>query len=153
MSVRDQLTRAMKEAMKEKNNIRLSTIRLINAAVKDKDINARTGGTGSGIPDAEIHALLHTMIKQRLESIKMYESGNRPDLVEQEESEIAVIREFLPPQMEGTELESTIKSLLTELGASTVKDMGRVMAALKEKYAGQMDMAAASAMVKQKLGS
>jgi len=151
MSLRERLTTAMKEAMKAKDQRTLTTVRLINAAVKDKDISARTGGKGEGISDADILSLLQSMIKQRQDSIKMYEDGGRPELAKQEQEEIDVIKTFLPEQMDASATESAVEGLIAEVGAESMKDMGRVMAVMKEKYAGQMDMGLASGLVKKKL--
>ncbi len=147
MSVRENLTEAMKAAMKAGAKERLSTIRLVNAAIKDKDIAGRDKGIDK-IPEAEIIELLAKMVKSRDESVRLYEEGDRPELAAQERAEIAVIREFMPKQMEPAEAEVAIRAVITELGATGMKDMGRVISALKERYAGQMDFGKASGVVK-----
>jgi uncharacterized protein YqeY len=122
------------------------------AKLKDADIAARPNGLAEGIPDADILAMMQGMIKQRRESITMYEKGNRPDLVKTESDEIAVIERFLPKQMSGEEMQAAIAKAVSSVGASSIKDMGKVMGELKKNYAGQMDFAAAGALVKRKLG-
>ncbi len=150
MSVRDSLTEAMKAAMKSGDKERLSVIRLVNAAIKDKDIAGRTSGPEK-ISEPEIIELLAKMVKSRDESVRLYEEGGRPELAAQERAEIAVIREFMPQQMSLEETEAAIRAAVAELGASGMKDMGRVIAALKERYAGQMDFGKASGVVKSVL--
>jgi uncharacterized protein YqeY len=149
--VREQLAQALKTALKAKDQRTLSTVRLILAALKDRDIAARTRGTGEGITDDEILALLQSMIKQRHESIALYEQGGRLELAQQEAEEIEVIKRFLPVQMEEAEQVNAVDDTIAELKAESLKDMGRVMAALKERYAGRMDFAKASALVKGRL--
>lgn len=151
--LREQLSEAYKTALKAKEQQTVSTVRLINAALKDRDIAARERGITDGIDDTEILLMLQQMIKQRRDSIAMYEQGGRLDLVEQEQSEISVIERFMPQQLTGADMEKAIQSLIEELGASSIKDMGRTMAALKERYAGQMDFAKASGMVKSHLAA
>jgi uncharacterized protein YqeY len=151
MEKRTELTNAMKEAMKSKDQVALSTIRLIQAALKDRDIDARGKGNPDGISDAEILSMMQSMIKQRQESAATYRSANRPELAEQEEAEIKVIERFLPAQMDEAGIEKVVINLMTELSVTDVRDMGKVMAELKTRYAGQLDMAKASSMVKQKL--
>ena len=142
----------MTAAAKSKDKRALSTIRLIMAALKDRDIAARTkDGSADGIDDAEILSMMQTMIKQRRESIKLYEQGGRLDLVEQEQEEIEIIEKFLPKQMSDDEIEQAVADVLKEQGATSLKDMGATMAALREKFAGQMDFGKASAVVKAKL--
>lgn len=150
MSVRESLTDAMKAAMKGGDKDRLSTIRMINASIKDKDIAGRTGGTDK-IGDAEIVELLAKMVKSREESVKLYEEGGRPELAANERAEIAVIREFMPEQMDPAATEAAVKEMVAELGAAGMKDMGRVIAALKERYSGRMDFGKASGLVKAAL--
>jgi uncharacterized protein YqeY len=150
MSVRDTLQDAMKTAMKSGQKERLSTIRLVNAAIKDKDIAGRDKGVDK-IPEAEIVELLAKMVKSREESVRLYDEGGRPELAAQERAEIAVIREFMPTQMEPAESEAAIRAVISELGAAGMKDMGRVIAALKERYAGRMDFGKASGVVKAAL--
>ncbi|MBI1327454.1 MAG: GatB/YqeY domain-containing protein [Alphaproteobacteria bacterium] len=146
-SKREELTSAMKEALKNKDQLRLDTVRLIIAQLKMKDIEAR--GLGKEAADeAAILSMMQTMIKQRQESAKMYRDGNRPELAEKEEAEIKQIESFLPQQMSATETEAAIKKIIADTGASSVKDMGKVMAEVKAKYAGQMDMAQASSVIK-----
>ncbi len=151
MSLRVRLNADLKQAMLAKEAIRVSTLRLVLAALKDKDIAARPSGVTDGIPDDQILGLLQGMIKQRRESIEQYEKGNRPDLVAQEQAEITVIEAYLPQQMTEGEMATAVEALIRETGASGIKDMGKLMAALKQKHAGQMDFAKASAVVKQKL--
>lgn len=149
--LRDDISAALKDAMRAKDTIKTATLRLILAAIKDRDIAARTDGNSDGIGDDEVMKVLQTMVKQRQESIKMYEQGNRPELAEQEAKEIAIIRTFLPEQMSDAEIEAAVTSLITELGASSLKDMGPAMGALRERYAGRMDFGKASAILKQAL--
>lgn len=146
-SKREELTNAMKEAMKAKDQLRLDTVRLIIAQLKMKDIEAR--GLGKEAADeGAILSMMQGMIKQRQESAKMYRDGNRPELAEKEEAEIKEIESFLPQQMSAADTEAAIKKIIAETGASSVKDMGKVMAEVKAKYAGQMDMAQASNVIK-----
>jgi uncharacterized protein YqeY len=147
MSVRESLQDAMKSAMKAGEKERLSTIRLVNAAIKDKDIAGREKGVDK-ISEAEIIDLLAKMVKSRDESVRLYEEGGRPELAAQERAEIAVIREFMPTQMEPAEAEAAIRATIAEMGASGMKDMGRVIATLKERYSGRMDFGKASGVVK-----
>ncbi|MGH7248139.1 MAG: GatB/YqeY domain-containing protein [Pseudomonadota bacterium] len=147
--LRDRFTEALKEAMKSREDLTVSTVRLILARLKERDIEARP--KLDRIEDAAIQQMLQQMIKQRRESIDLYEKGNRPELAAKEKGEIAVIERFLPKQMSGAELEAAIKGTIKEAGASSIKDMGKVMAALRTKYAGQIDPAAASQTVKKLL--
>lgn len=149
--LRDQLSAALKTAMKEKQTVAVSTLRLILAALKDRDIAARSKGVMDGIGEDEILGMLQSMIKQRRESIEMYEKGGRLELAEQEAAEIGIIEGFLPKQMSEAEASAAIDAVINETGAAGIKDMGKVMGALKAKHAGQMDFAKASATVKQKL--
>jgi hypothetical protein len=149
--LRDQITQKTKDAMRAKETISLSTLRLIQAALKDRDIAARSKGNTQGIGDDELLSMLQSMIKQRRDSIEIYEQGGRPELAEREALEISVIEQFLPTQMNEAEVETAIDALIGEMEASSMKDMGRVMAALKERYAGAMDFAKASGVVKAKL--
>lgn len=150
--LRDTLTAAMKDAMRNKEKEKLTTIRLINAAIKENDINNRTRDDMDEISgaedDAAILEILSKMVKQRKDSIKAYEEAGRCELAEQEKSEIAVIEEFMPRQMDEAEIEAAAKAAVAELGAEGLKDIGRCMAALKEQYAGQMDFGKASGIVK-----
>ncbi|MGO8501013.1 GatB/YqeY domain-containing protein [Rhizobium leguminosarum] len=148
--LRDQLATQLKEAMKAKNTERLSTVRLIQAAVKDRDIANR--GTGKEqASDDEILQILAKMVKQRDESAKIYEENARPELAAKERAEIIVIQDFMPKQLSDAEVRANVSAIITETGAAGAKDMGKVMAALKERYAGQMDFAKASATVKELL--
>jgi uncharacterized protein YqeY len=138
--------------MLAKDSRTVSTVRLILAALKDRDIAARGRGVPDGIGDDEIMQMLGSMIKQRRESIAMYEQGGRLELAQQEADEIAIIERFLPRQLSEDEMVEAVKAVIAEIGAGGLKDMGRTMAALKERYAGQMDFTRASACVKQQLG-
>ncbi len=149
--LRSRLNDALKVAMKSKDRRRVSTLRLILAALKDRDIAARGKGNPDGVSDEEILQMLSTMVRQRRESIEQYEKGGRVDLVEQEREEIAIIEEYLPRQLGEDEIRAASREVIAEIGAAGIKDMGRVMAALKQKYAGQMDMGRASAIVKELL--
>ena len=151
MGLREQINDSLKEAMKAKDQKRVGTLRLINAALKDKDIAARTETSRELLGDDEILSLLAKMIKQREDSIAAYKAGNRPELVAAEEGEIAVIREFMPKQMNADEAKAAIAKVIADVGAASIKDMGKVMAALKERYAGQMDFGRASGAVKELL--
>jgi uncharacterized protein len=149
--LREKLTEAMKEAMRAKDQASLGTIRLIIAKLKDVDIAARTEASREGVADDKILSMMQSMIKQRNESIALYEKGGRADLAEKEKAEIAVIERFLPQQMDEAAVEAAVREAIAAAGATSVKDMGGVMAALKAKYAGQMDFAKASAAVKKTL--
>ena len=150
--LREDLKSAMKAAMRNKRPAELSTIRLILAAIKDRDIANRNDGSRDGVSDASIQELLQKMVKQRNESIKMYEQGGRLELAEAEQAEIAVFQGFLPEQMDEDALADAVGQIIAEAGASGIKDMGNVMGLLREKYAGQMDFGKASALVKARLG-
>ena len=152
MDKRAEINTALKTALKEKDQTALSTIRLITAALKDRDIAARGKGQADGIEDAEILSMLQTMIKQRRESAKVYCDAGREELAEREEAEIEVIETFLPKQMSEDETGAAIDDIIAETGASDIKDMGKVMGVLKTKYAGQVDMGKAGGLVKSKLG-
>jgi len=149
--LRQKLNDAMKDAMRARDQAALGTIRLILAKLKDTDIAARTEASREGVADDKILSMLQGMIKQRNESIQLYEKGNRADLVAKEKAEIAVIERFLPQQMDEAAVEAAVKEAVASSGAQSIKDMGGVMAALKAKYAGQMDFAKASAVVKRTL--
>lgn len=149
--LRDKLNNAMKEAMRARDQAALGTIRLILAKLKDVDIAARTEASREGVADDKILSMMQGMIKQRNESIALYEKGNRADLADKEKAEITVIERFLPQQMDEAAVETAVREAIAAAGATTVKDMGGVMAALKAKYAGQMDFAKASAAVKKAL--
>lgn len=148
--LRERFTADMKEAMKAGEKGKLGAIRLIQAALKDKDIEAR--GTGKEpLSDEEILTLLQKMVKQRQESITMYEQGGRTELAQQEKDEVAVITSYLPQQMDETETKAAIEAAIAETGAASMKDMGKVVGALRAKYAGRMDFAKASGLVKDLL--
>ena len=153
MELRSRINAAMKQAMKDKSTERLSTIRLMNAAIKDRDIAARTEGKENGVGDGEVLAILAKMTKQRQESAKTYEEAGRLDLSERELSEIKVIEEFLPRQLTDDEIQSALAEAIDKVGAESIRDMGKVMAALKSKYAGQMDFGAVGALVKSNLSN
>jgi uncharacterized protein len=148
--LRDEINNALKEAMKAKDERRVSTLRLINSTFKNADIEART--TGKPLSDADLLPVLQKMIKQRQESKDLYEKGGRPELAQQEAEEIAIISSYLPKQMSDAEMAAAIDAAIKESGAASMKDMGKVVGALKAKHAGQMDFAKASGMVKAKLG-
>ncbi len=150
--LRTRLTDSLKTAMKSKNERSTSTLRLILAAIKDRDIAAKSKGTQDGVSDDEVLGLLQSMIKQRHESIKMYEKGRRPELAQREAEEITVIEGFLPKQLSEDELAQAITDVIADVEAESLKDMGKAMGALKEKYTGRMDFSKASAMVKERLG-
>jgi uncharacterized protein YqeY len=150
--LREAFSERLKQAMRARDARTLSSVRMILAALKDRDIAARGTGNAAGIPDAEILLLLQGMIKQRRESIALYRQGNRPELAEQEEQEIAVIESFLPKQMSEDEITAAAREAIAETGAAGVKDMGKVMGVLREHHAGVIDMARAGAVVKQLLG-
>lgn len=150
--LREKFKEMLKEAMKARKERATGTLRLITAALKDRDIAARGRGKMDGIDEAEILSMLQTMIKQRRESIQHFEQGGRLELAQQEQEEIEIIEAFLPKQMSDAEAETAIKDLIAEIGAGSIKDMGRTMAALRERYAGRMDFTKASAAVKQALG-
>lgn len=149
--LRERFKDELKNAMKARNERATATLRLIQAALKDRDIAARGRGKMDGIDEAEILSMLQTMIKQRRESIVHFERGGRLELAQQEQEEIAVIEGFLPKQMGDSEAAKAVADLIAELGAASIKDMGRTMAALRERFAGQMDFTKASALVKQAL--
>lgn len=149
--LRDKLNEAMKDAMRARDSASLGTIRLILAKLKDVDIAARTEASREGVADDRILTMLQGMIKQRNESVALYEKGNRADLADKEKAEIVVIERFLPRQMDDAAVEEAVRDAIAAADAKTVKDMGGVMATLKGKYAGQMDFAKASAAVKKAL--
>jgi uncharacterized protein YqeY len=151
MSLRAQLTDAMKEAMKAKDAKRLATVRLILAALKDRDIAARTETNKDLVGDDDILTLLAKMIKQREESATAFDAGNRPELAANERDEIAIIRTFMPAQMDEAAMKAAVAKTIAEVGAASIKDMGKVMAVLKERFAGQMDFSKASAATKDSL--
>jgi uncharacterized protein YqeY len=151
MSLRAQLTDAMKEAMKSKDAKRLATVRLVLAALKDRDIAARSETNKDLVSDDDILTLLAKMIKQREESATAFDAGNRPEMATGEREEIAVIRTFMPAQMDDAAMKDAVAKTIAEAGATSIKDMGKVMAVLKERYAGQMDFSKASAATKDAL--
>ncbi len=152
MDLRTRVNSALKDAMREKAAMRLSTLRLINAAIKDQEIAARTEtGDESGVDDTKILAILGKMTKQRQESARAYEEGGRLDLAERELAEMQVIEEFLPRQLDDDEMASAVDTAVSETGAETIRDMGRVMGALKARYTGQMDFGKVGPMVKNRL--
>lgn len=153
MSLRNEINSALKEAMKEKAQLRLSTLRLITAAIKDRDISARSEGVEEGVDDSEILEILGKMTRQRQESAKTYEEAGRLDLSERELSEIQVIEYFLPRQLNSEEIEIEVTKVIDEQGASSIRDMGRVMACLKERFTGQMDFGSVGPIVKRKLSN
>ncbi len=148
--LRDDINKALTEAMKAKDERKVSTLRMINSSLKNADIEARGGGKPP-LGDAELLSLMQKMIKQRQESVELYKKGNRADLVKQEEEEIAIISGYLPKQMSDAEMAAAIDAAIKETGAAGMKDMGKVIGTLRGKYAGQMDMGKASAAVKAKL--
>ena len=150
--LRTRLNESLKTAMKAKDQRTVSTVRLTMAALKDRDIAARGKGRLDGIEEDEILAMLQSMIKQRRDSIELYRKGDREELAVQEEEEIAIIEQFLPAQLDAAATEEAVLSVIEEVGARNLKDMGRAMSALKERHAGRMDFAKASAIVKQRLG-
>lgn len=150
--LRQRLTDDLKTATKAKDARSLSTLRMILAALKDRDIAARGKGNSTGVADGEIIDMLQKLVAQRRDSIEMYQKGNRADLVQQETEEIAVIQRYMPKGLTETEMDEAVAAAVGAVGASTIKDMGKVMARLKEQFAGRMDFAKAGALVKQKLG-
>ena len=152
MDMRERVNSALKQAMKDKAAARLSTLRLINAAIKDRDIAARGEGRDEGVGDAEVMAILGKMVKQRQESARVYEEGGRLDLSERELAEITVIEEFLPRQLTDEEVDAAIAAAIAAVGASSIRDMGKVMGELKARYTGQMDFGAVGAAIKTRLG-
>lgn len=146
--MKERIAQAIKDAMKGGDKPRVATLRLVSAAIKDRDLGVTPGGP---VTDADVPALLQKMIKQRRESIAVYSQAGRDDLARTEAAEIAILEDFLPKQMSGAEAEEAVFAVVAELGASEPKDMGRVMAALKQRYAGQMDFGKASALVKERL--
>lgn len=149
--LRGEFTQALKDAMRAQDKSAASTLRLILAALKDRDVAARGRGIPDGIGEDEIMEMLSSMIKQRNESISLYEQGGRCELAEREREEVRLIQKFLPPQLEGEALRNAVDTVISDIGANCVKDMGRCMGTLKERYAGQMDFAKASSIVKERL--
>lgn len=153
MDKRTEINAALKDAMKAKDEVATGTIRLIVAAMKDRDIAARGTGNADGIGDAELLSMMQTMIKQRLESADVYKKAGRPELAAREEAEIEIIKRFLPQQMSEAEIRDKVAALITELGVGDIKEMGKVMNELKTRYAGQLDMGKASGIIKEKLSA
>lgn len=151
MTLRDRLQTALKDAMRAREADRLSTLRLINAAIKDREIANRGDGTDTEVGDTEILAILGRMVKQRQESARAFEEGGRMELAEKELTEVSVIEEFLPRQLDADEVEAAMLAAIAETGAASIRDMGRVIAVLKGKYTGQMDFGAVGPMVKGRL--
>lgn len=157
MTLRERLAAALKDAMRAREADRLSTLRLINAAIKDREIASRTAGEDEGggqtsVGEDDILSILGKMIRQRQESARAYEEGGRLELAEKERAEIGVIEEFLPRQLDAAEVAAAVDAAIAETGAASLRDMGRVMAQLKAQHAGQMDFAAVGAIVKARLG-
>ena len=151
MSLRDRLSVSLKEAMKAKDATRLLTLRLINAAIKDRDIDARSAGNELGVPEEALLSILSKMVKQRQESARAYEEGGRLELAEQELLEITIVEEFLPRQLSANETEKAIASAISECRAGSIRDMGKVMGILKVKYTGQLDFGKVGGEVKSQL--
>ncbi len=149
--IRDKISQVLKDAMRAKDEVKTTTLRMVNAAIKQKDIDVARARRDQHISQDEVLNLLQSLIKSRRESIELYKQGGRQDLVDKEETEIGVIEQFLPKQMNEEETRAAIRDLVAALGAISVKDMGKVMAAIKSKYAGQLDIAKASAAVKDVL--
>ena len=149
--LRQAFTDRLKQAMKAREPCTVSTIRLILAGLKERDVAARERGNAEGLSDAEIRRMLQTMIKQRRESISLYEQGNRGDLAQREREEISVIEDFLPRQLDRADTEAAVVAVIGETGATGIKDMGRVMGMLRERYEGVIDFAQAGAIAKRLL--
>ena len=150
--MRDIINEAVKDAMRSKEKLRLSTLRLINAAIKDKDIALRMEDRPDGVSSSEILQILGKMVKQRQESARAYEEGGRLELAQQELSEIKIIEEFLPRQLSDEDVAKAIEEVISVIGATSIRDMGKVMASLKETYTGQMDFGQVGAKIKSLLG-
>lgn len=153
MDLRNRISTELKQAMRDKAADRLSTLRLVNAAIKDKDIAARADGNDDGVGDPEVLAILGKMAEQRLESARAYEEGGRLDLAERERSEIVVIEEFLPRQLDQDETKAAVDAAVAEIGATSIRDMGKVMGVLKAKHTGQMDFGRVGPMLKDRLAN
>ncbi len=149
--LRQRLSDALKDAMKRRAELEVATLRLILAAIKDRDIAARGKGQAEGIDDDELMRLFQTMVKQRREAIALYEQGGRLELAEREREEIGVIETYLPAQLDDDEIEAAVKQMIDETGAASLKEMGATMAELRRRFAGRMDFAKASGMVKRQL--
>ena len=152
MGLRNQINESLKSAMKAGDKRRVSTLRLIAAAIKDRDIEGRTSGPDAGVSDAQIMEVLAKMVKQRQESVEIYDKAGREDLARQEREEIAIIQEYMPKQLTDEDIKAAVAAVIRDVGATSVKDMGKVMGALKSRYAGQMDFAKAGAVVKALIG-
>lgn len=150
-TLRERIEVALKQAMRDRDSQRLGTLRLINAAIKDQEIAARSSGEETVLGNDEVLAILGKMTKQRHESVRAYEEGGRIDLAEREQAEVAIIAEFLPRQLTGAEVEAAIGQAIEETGATSIRDMGKVMGVLKAQYTGQMDFGAVGPRVKNRL--
>jgi uncharacterized protein len=151
MGLRDNINNALKEAMKSGDKLKVSTLRLMNAAIKERDIQGRTTGRDAGVSDDQILEVFVKMVKQRQESLATYEQAGREDLAAQERGEIAIIQSYMPKQLSEDEMKAEIGKTIKDLGAQGMKDMGKVMGALKQRYAGRMDMGKAGVVVKSLL--
>lgn len=151
--VRDKISAALKDAMKARSETAVSTLRMVNAAIKQKDIDVARPRGDERIADEEVLSLLQALVKSRREAIEMFRQGNRDDLIQKETAEIAVIEQFLPQALGAEETQAAIDAVIAKTGAAGIKDMGKVMAALKSDYAGQLDMSRVSALVKQRLSA
>lgn len=153
ITLRDSISESTKDAMRSKDALRVSTLRLVSAAIKDRDIAARSEDRVEGIDEPEILSLLAKMVKQREESAKTYEDNGRPELAERERSEIEIVREFMPKELSEDEMKTAIAAIVEETGATCLKDMGKIMGRLKTEFAGRLDMGKAGAIVKGHLGA
>lgn len=155
MDLRAKVNTSLKEALKSKDRNRLSTLRLINAAIKDREISARTGEEGANecVSDDELMGILSKMVRQRQESARAYEEGGRLDLAEREQAEVEVIEEFLPRQLDEAETEAAVNDAISETGASSIRDMGKVMGHLKSRHAGRINFGKVGPMVKDRLSA
>ena len=153
MGLRDQINDSLKAAMKSGDKRRVSTLRLVNSAIKDRDILNRTAGPDAGVSDAQIVDVMAKMVKQRQESLEIYEKAGRDELATQERDEIAIIQSYMPKQLSDEDVKAVIAAVIKETGATSVKDMGKVMGALKAKYSGQIDFGKAGAVIKGLLGA
>jgi uncharacterized protein YqeY len=149
--LRDQLAESLADAMRAKDKLKRSTLRLILAAIKDRDIASRDGDNRDGVGDEEILQILQKMVRQRRESIVMYEEAGRAELAEQEQAEIVVIEGFLPRQMDPSEIDEAVKATVADLGCESIRDMGKLMSTLRDRYNGQMDFGKASGLAKEML--
>jgi len=150
-SLRDRVNAALKQAMRDRDAPRLATLRLINAAIKDQEIAARSAGGETQLSDDDVLAILGKMTKQRQESVRAYEEAGRIDLAEREEQEVAVIAEFLPRQLSQDEIDAAVEAAIDETGATSIRDMGKIMGVLKAKYTGQMDFGAVGPRIKDRM--